>query len=43
MTQLYFLEKRNVFRLVVQKPENIKLVGYKGVFIQKTNENNCKK
>ena len=33
------LAKREVFGPMVQTPENIKLVGYKCVFVRKRNEN----
>ena len=32
--------KREVFRLVVQTPEDVKPIGYKWVFVQKCKENN---
>ena len=38
-TKLNSLTKREVFGLVVQTPGNIKLVGYKWVFVKKRNEN----
>ena len=34
------MTKREVFGLVVQTPEDVKLVGYKWVFVRKRNENN---
>ncbi|WJZ84460.1 hypothetical protein VitviT2T_004063 [Vitis vinifera] len=38
--QLNSLTKREVFRPVVQTPEDVKPVGYKWVFVRKRNENN---
>ena len=38
-TELNLLAKREVFGPVVQTPGNIKLVGYKCVFVRKQNEN----
>ena len=38
--KLNSLTKWLVFGPVVQTPEDVKLVGYKGVFVQKRNENN---
>ena len=38
-TELNLLAKREVFGLVVQTLGNIKLVGYKCVFVRKRNEN----
>ena len=40
LTNLDSLEKWEVFGLVVQMPEVVKLVGYKWVFIRKCNEKN---
>ena len=40
LTNLDSLEKWEVFGLVVQMPEVVKLVGYKWVFIRKYNEKN---
>ena len=34
------MTKREVFGPVVQTPEDVKLVGYKWVFVRKCNENN---
>ena len=38
--ELNSLTKRKVFGPIVQTPEDVKLVGYKWVFIRKHNENN---
>ena len=38
--ELNSLTKREVFEPVVQTPEDVKLVGYKQVFVRKRNENN---
>ena len=38
--ELNSLSKQEAFRLVVQTPKDVKLVGYKWVFVQKNNENN---
>ena len=38
--ELNLLTKREVFGPIVQTPEDVKLVGYKWVFVQKRNENN---
>ena len=39
-TQLNSLTKREVFKPVIQTPEDVKPVGYKWVFVRKLNENN---
>ena len=39
-TKLRSLAKQEVFRLVVQTPTNIQLVGYRWVFVRERNENN---
>ena len=39
-TDLNSLTKREVFRPVIQTPEDVKPVGYKWVFVRKCNENN---
>ena len=38
--ELNLLMKREVFDPVVQTPKGIKPIGYKWVFVRKTNENN---
>ena len=38
--ELNSLTKQEVFGPVVQTPEDVKLVGYKWVFVRKHNENN---
>ena len=39
-SELNSLNKRNVFGPIVQTPENVKPVGYRWVFVRKTNDNN---
>ena len=38
--ELNSLTKQEVFGPIIQTPEDVKLVGYKWVFVQKHNENN---
>ena len=38
--ELNSLTKREVFGPVIQTPKDVKLVGYKWVFVRKCNENN---